>query len=140
MRRLLILGAGTAGTMVANKLRPLLAASEWEITIVDRSEEHHYQPGYLFVPFGTYRPEEIVKPRRPLIARGVEQRTGEIDRVDTEARLVHLVDGTVAALRPARHRHRHPPDAGGDPGARRAGGEGARRPQLLHPRGRGRPA
>jgi sulfide:quinone oxidoreductase len=95
MRRLLILGAGTAGTMVANKLRPLLAASEWAITIVDRSEEHHYQPGYLFVPFGTYRPEEIVKPRRPLIARGIEQRTGEIDRVDTQARLVHLVDGTT---------------------------------------------
>jgi sulfide:quinone oxidoreductase len=95
MRRLLILGAGTAGTMVANKLRPMLAPSEWTITIVDRSEEHHYQPGYLFVPFGTYRPEEIVRPRRPLITRGVEQRTGEIDRVDTEARLVHLVDGTT---------------------------------------------
>jgi sulfide:quinone oxidoreductase len=94
MRRLLVLGAGTAGTMVVNKLRPLLAPDEWDITIVDRSEEHHYQPGYLFVPFGTYRPEEIVKPRRGLITRGVRQLTGSIDRVDPDANLVHLEDGT----------------------------------------------
>jgi sulfide:quinone oxidoreductase len=94
MRDLLVLGAGTAGTMVVNKLRPRLPASEWRLTIVDRSEEHHYQPGYLFVPFGTYRPEEIVKPRQRLITRGVTQVTGEIDRVDTDAKIVVLADGT----------------------------------------------
>jgi sulfide:quinone oxidoreductase len=94
MRRLLVLGAGTAGTMVVNKLRPRLPSEEWEITIVDRSEEHHYQPGYLFVPFGTYRPEEIVKPRRRLITDGVRQITAGIDRVDTDANVVHLEDGT----------------------------------------------
>jgi sulfide:quinone oxidoreductase len=94
MRDLLVLGAGTAGTMVVNKLRPRLPASEWRITIVDQSEEHHYQPGYLFVPFGTYRPDEIVKPRQRLITRGVEQVTGEIDRVDTDAKVVVLMDGT----------------------------------------------
>jgi sulfide:quinone oxidoreductase len=94
MRHLLVLGAGTAGTMVVNKLRPLLPADEWEITIVDQSEEHHYQPGYLFVPFGTYRPEEIVKPRVRLITSGVRQLTGVIERVDTEANVVHLDDGT----------------------------------------------
>jgi sulfide:quinone oxidoreductase len=94
MRRLLVLGAGTAGTMVVNKLRSRLPAGEWDITIVDRSEEHHYQPGYLFVPFGTYRPEEIVKPRRRLITDGVRQITGGIDRIDTDANVVHLEDGT----------------------------------------------
>jgi sulfide:quinone oxidoreductase len=94
MRRLLVLGAGTAGTMVVNKLRPLLSRDEWEIAIVDQSEEHHYQPGYLFVPFGTYRPEEIVKPRARLITSGVRQVTGTIERVDTDANLVRLEDGT----------------------------------------------
>jgi sulfide:quinone oxidoreductase len=94
MRDLLVLGAGTAGTMVVNKLRPRLPASEWRITIVDRSEEHHYQPGYLFVPFGTYRPEEIIKPRQRLITRGVAQVTGEIDRVEPDDRVVVLADGT----------------------------------------------
>jgi sulfide:quinone oxidoreductase len=97
MRRLLVLGAGTAGTMVVNKLRPVLSRDEWDITIVDQSEEHHYQPGYLFIPFGTYRPEEIVKPRRRLITDGVHQITGEIDRVDTDADVVHLADGSQLA-------------------------------------------
>ncbi|MEX2548675.1 MAG: FAD/NAD(P)-binding oxidoreductase [Nitriliruptoraceae bacterium] len=97
MRRLLVLGAGTAGTMVVNKLRPLLPIDEWEITVVDQSEEHHYQPGYLFIPFGWYRPDEIVKPRRRLINRGVRQLTAEVDHVDTDAHTVHLADGDVLA-------------------------------------------
>jgi sulfide:quinone oxidoreductase len=94
MRRLLVLGAGTAGTMVVNRLRPLLAEDEWDITIVDQSEEHHYQPGYLFIPFGGYRPDQVVKQRRGLITRGVTQHTAEIDRVDTAEHVVLLADGT----------------------------------------------
>ena len=50
MKRLLVLGAGTAGTMVVNKLRPRLDPDEWEIVVVDQDTEHHYQPGYLFIP------------------------------------------------------------------------------------------
>ena len=97
MRRLLVLGAGTAGTMTVNRLRPRLPVDEWDITIVDQSEQHHYQPGYLFIPFGTYRPEEIVKPREQLIARGVQQITGVVDEVVTDEHLVRLADGTELA-------------------------------------------
>ncbi len=93
MRRLLVLGAGTAGTMVVNKLRPRLAEDEWEITIVDQDEVHHYQPGYLFVPFGDYRPEEVTKPRRRLLPDGVRLVIDEIDRVDAEAKVVRLAGG-----------------------------------------------
>jgi sulfide:quinone oxidoreductase len=95
MRQLLVLGAGTAGTMVVNKLRTRLSVDEWNLTIVDQSDTHHYQPGYLFVPFGTYRPEEIVKPRKPLISRGVTQVTGVVDEVIAEQRIVRLADGTA---------------------------------------------
>ena len=94
MRHLVVLGAGTAGTMAVNKLRPRLHAAEWDITIVDRSEEHHYQPGYLFVPFGTYRPEEIVKPRARLIGPGIRQVTADIDEVMPDENLVRLGDGS----------------------------------------------
>ena len=62
MKRLLILGGGTAGTIMANKLAPVLDSSEWQITVVDKSKEHHYQPGYLFIPFGIYAPRDVVKP------------------------------------------------------------------------------
>ena len=70
MRHLLILGGGTAGTMMANKLAPVLDEQEWQITLVDGSEQHYYQSGFLFVPFGTYRLRDIVKPRRQYLPSG----------------------------------------------------------------------
>lgn len=94
MKRLLVLGAGTAGTMVANKLRPLLNA-DWSITLVDQEREHHYQPGYLFIPFGTYRPEEVIKPKDRFIPQSVNLTMGEIDRVEPESNRVLLTDGTI---------------------------------------------
>ena len=95
MKRLLVLGGGTAGTMVVNKLRPRLARDEWQITVVDQRDVHYYQPGYLFIPFGAYRPDEVVKPTKRFIPEGVDLVHGEIDRVDAEAGNVLLVDGTV---------------------------------------------
>ena len=95
MKRLLVLGAGTAGTMVVNKLRPRLPLDEWEVTIVDPSTQHHYQPGYLFVPFGHYEPDEIVKPTDRFIPDGVELITANVSRLDPDANEVVLTDGAV---------------------------------------------
>ncbi len=94
MKRLLVLGAGTAGTMAVNKLRPRLPESEWEITVVDQSETHYYQPGYLFIPFGSYTPEEVVKPTKKFIPDGVNLISGEIDKVLPDENAVLLADGT----------------------------------------------
>ena len=90
--KLLILGAGTAGTIAANKLRKRLDHT-WEITVVDASREHHYQPGYLFIPFGTYDADDVVKPNAPLLADGIDLVLGEIDLVDTDDDAVLLADG-----------------------------------------------
>ena len=94
MKRLLVLGAGTAGTMAVNKLRRKLDRDEWNITVVDSTPEHYYQPGYLFIPFGTYQPDEVVKPKASLIADDIDLIIGEIDLVDTADDTVVLVDGT----------------------------------------------
>jgi sulfide:quinone oxidoreductase len=94
MKQLLILGAGTAGTMAANKLRPRLATDEWAITIVDSKPEHVYQPGYLFIPFGTYEPADIVKPEAQLLAAGVDLVMGEADIVKPAESVVVLSDGS----------------------------------------------
>lgn len=77
---------------MANKLRARLPDA-WSITIVDRDDDHVYQPGLLFVPFGLYRPETLVRPRSEFIPRGVEFRIGEIDRVDAEAKRVTFAEG-----------------------------------------------
>ena len=94
-KRLVVLGAGTAGTMVVNKLRKVLSADEWSIVVVDKDDVHDYQPGYLFIPFGTNTPEQVRKRKRPFIHHGITVVMGEIDRVDAEAKHVHLADGTV---------------------------------------------
>lgn len=92
MKRIVILGAGTGGTLMANKLARTLPAG-WQVTVVDRDEVHLYQPGLLFVPFGTYRPEEIVKRRAPTLHRSVELRLGELDRVAPDEKKVVLAGG-----------------------------------------------
>ncbi len=97
MKRLLVLGAGTAGTIAVNKLRSRLPESEWAITVVDHSAEHHYQPGYLLLPFGTYTPEQLTKPSREFIPEGVALVIAGIDRVDAEASTVLLDDGRQLA-------------------------------------------
>jgi sulfide:quinone oxidoreductase len=93
MKRLLVLGAGTAGTMVVNKLRRRLDKADWQIAVVDQTDRHFYQPGFLFVPFGVYSPDEIVKPRQRFIPDGVDLVYGEVDRVEPDANEVLLSDG-----------------------------------------------
>jgi sulfide:quinone oxidoreductase len=93
MRRLVVLGGGTAGTMVANRLRRRLDRRHWKITVLDQDDVHAYQPGFLFIPFGGYRPEEIVKPRQRYLTGGVDLVLGEIDRVDPALNTVALTNG-----------------------------------------------
>src|SRR6478735_6194615 len=82
MRTLVVLGAGTAGTMVVNKLRHRLPTSEWRITVVDKDDLHDYQPGYLFLPFGLIEPEQVRRTRHGLITEGVELVLGDVDTYD----------------------------------------------------------
>jgi sulfide:quinone oxidoreductase len=97
MRTLLVLGAGTAGTMTANRLRHRLDPAEWTVVVVDQNDEHHYQPGYLFIPFGGYTHDEVVRSRHRFLGDGIDLVLGEIDRVDAEAQTVTLVGGRELA-------------------------------------------
>ncbi|HEX5694969.1 MAG TPA: FAD/NAD(P)-binding oxidoreductase [Acidimicrobiia bacterium] len=94
MNRLLVLGAGTAGTMVVNKLRPLLPREQWAITVVDQDSAHHYQPGYLFVPFDPARAGDVVKPRRKFLTGDVDLILGQIDQILPDDNVVRLSDGS----------------------------------------------
>lgn len=93
MKKLLILGAGTAGTMAANRLSRLLDASEWQITIVDQHETHYYQPGYLFIPFGVYGKNDVIKPKRDFMPNGVHLVMSAIEAIEAEQNRVRLANG-----------------------------------------------
>ncbi len=93
MKRLLILGAGTAGTMMANHLRKKVDLTEWRITVIDQYPKHYYQPGFLFLPFGLYSEKDVVKPKRKFIPGGVEYVEAQVERIDAEANQVALSSG-----------------------------------------------
>jgi len=95
MKKLLILGAGTAGTIMANKLRKDLARDEWSITIVDQNKTHYYQPGFLFIPFGYYKEKDVVKPKSSFIPIGVNLIYAQIEKVDGDGNRVFLSNGEV---------------------------------------------
>jgi sulfide:quinone oxidoreductase len=94
MKNLVILGAGTAGTMMANHLHHKLKKPDWQITIVDERDEHHYQPGYLFLPFDIYAPEDIIKPIEEFIPKEVKLFKQKIGRIIPAVDIILLDDET----------------------------------------------
>ncbi len=93
MKHIVILGAGTAGTMMANHLNHQLKHPEWEITIIDEREQHHYQPGYLFLPFDIYAPEDIIKTIEEFIPKDVKLVKNKINRILPAANKIELTGG-----------------------------------------------
>jgi len=93
MKELLILGAGTAGTIMANKLRRRLPGDTWRVRVVDEAAEHFYQPGFLLLPFGLYTARDVVRPKRRFLPRGVEFVQAAVDRIEPERNRVRLASG-----------------------------------------------
>ena len=93
-KQIVVLGGGTGGTIIANRLRRRFGLDEAEIHVVDRDDRHVYQPGLLFVPFGLAEPEEIVRARHHQLRGGVIFHENEIESVSTDHDRVSLDDGT----------------------------------------------
>jgi len=94
MKNLVILGAGTGGTMVANRMSRALP-SGWSITVVDPAEKHLYQPGLLFLPFGARDEAKLEKPRQETISPRVLWIRDGVERVETGEKKVVLHGGTI---------------------------------------------
>jgi sulfide:quinone oxidoreductase len=90
MKNLVILGAGTGGTMMANHLVKKLPKKEWKITIVDQHETHYYQPGFLFLPFDIYTPDQVKKKGGKFIPEGVDYIQKKIELIQPEENSVKL--------------------------------------------------
>jgi sulfide:quinone oxidoreductase len=58
--------------MMANHLRRRLPASEWCMTVVDRSDKHLYQPEFFFLPFDKYNESGISRQTRYFMHRDAE--------------------------------------------------------------------
>ena len=88
MKKALILGSGAGGTMCAANLKKKLNSKQWEISIIDNDEVHHYQPGWLFIPFSVYSAQDCQKPKREFIPEGVNYILDEVVALDIDNRKV----------------------------------------------------
>ncbi len=96
MKTLLILGAGTGGTIVANKMARRLDAREWQVVAVDRDQRHLYQPGLLFIPFGIYKPADVIKPKRQFLSNKVKVIFDTIETIEPNRNRVKVTGQTDA--------------------------------------------
>ncbi|UTW61426.1 NAD(P)/FAD-dependent oxidoreductase [bacterium SCSIO 12741] len=93
MKQLLILGAGTSGTMMSNHLRKTLPKKDWQITVVDHQENHYYQPGFLFLPFDIYKTSQLKKSIKKFIPKGVNLIQEKVELIDKDQDQVSLKNG-----------------------------------------------
>jgi len=93
MKNLVILGAGTSGTMMANHLVSKLSKDDWKITIIDQYKTHYYQPGFLFLPFDIYTTKQVKKKGKKFIPKGVRYVQEKIELIKSEKNEVHLEHG-----------------------------------------------
>ena len=98
--RILVLGGGAVGAMVANKLardlRRDVARGEVSITVLDKSRRAVNQAGFTFLPFGYYSEEDLTRPRRLVLSPRVRALLGpewEVSRVDLAEREVETAGG-----------------------------------------------
>ena len=90
MKKIVILGGGAGGTMLANKLAKTVQNDELTIKVIDHSEIHYYQPGFLFIPFGIYSKNMVVKPRRDYIPGSVEFILAKADIIEPDKNRIIL--------------------------------------------------
>ncbi len=97
MKRVVILGGGVGGTIVANllgrKLKKQIDGGQASVTVVDSSGQHVYQPGFMYIAFGHERASKLSRPERGLLDSRIKLVTAEVVRVDEATNTVELATG-----------------------------------------------
>ncbi|MBL6945960.1 MAG: NAD(P)/FAD-dependent oxidoreductase [Rhodospirillales bacterium] len=100
-KRILIVGGGLAGTIVANGLcRQLgeeLRTGSVGITMLGTSDKHMYQPGLLYLPFGRFRESELFRDQRKVLDRRVPYFIDPATNIDVEKNEVTTEQGKTHA-------------------------------------------
>jgi sulfide:quinone oxidoreductase len=89
--RIVIAGSGLGGLAVANRLSRMLDGAS--ITIVDRKEEHNYQPGYTLVATGVWPVEKVRDRNADFQPAGVEWVKDMVSGFDPVANVVITAGG-----------------------------------------------
>ncbi|WP_158058355.1 NAD(P)/FAD-dependent oxidoreductase [Halorussus halophilus] len=95
--RIAIVGGGTGGTVLANRLAESLSteidAGEVAVTLVTDDPNHTYKPTYLYVAFGEREVADAKRPLSELLDDRVELRIDRVVDIDTDEKRLHCQDG-----------------------------------------------
>jgi len=88
LQRILIVGGGVGGTIVANILARTLHPYEAEITLIESTGKHVYMPMWLYMPFNQIEAEsdQVVRPEQDLLNKHVHHVRGYVRSIDTKNR------------------------------------------------------
>ena len=99
--RVVIVGGGTGGTVLANdlaeRLEPELDAGEVEVTLINDGPDHVYKPVWLYVPFGRREPADGRRALDALVDDAVDLRIDRVSAIDTDSRRLRF-DGDGASM------------------------------------------
>jgi len=93
-----IVGAGTGGTVLANdladRLEPELDAGDVRVTLINDDPEHVYKPVWLYVPFGQRELDDGRRPLDDLVDDAIDLRIDRVSDIDTEAQQLESMEGS----------------------------------------------
>ncbi|EJM89045.1 MULTISPECIES: NAD(P)/FAD-dependent oxidoreductase [unclassified Pseudomonas] len=98
-KRIVIVGGGVGGTMLANqlvnKLYPEILRGEVLITLLSNSPDHYYKPAFMYVAFNLFFQEELKRPERSLLRPEITFNVEEVTRFDFPGQRLKTRSGKV---------------------------------------------
>ena len=91
-KQILIVGGGAGGIATATSL--LKRDRSLDITIIEPSDDHYYQPGWTMVGAGIFSKEDTRRDTLSVWPSGVTRIKGEVEKFEPAKNLVKLSDGS----------------------------------------------
>lgn len=95
-KRIVILGAGIGGVIVATELAKALG-SQHEIIIVDQEEYYHFSPSFVWMIVGKRELPQISVPIKKIERRGIRFMQGRVEQIDVVNKVVRVSGVEVVA-------------------------------------------
>jgi len=96
-KEIVIVGGGLGGTIVGNGLARQLARqlrnNEASITILGTTDQHMYQPGLLYVPFGRIREQDLFRDQRKILDSKIHFHVDPVKKIDAKKNQVSTESG-----------------------------------------------
>jgi sulfide:quinone oxidoreductase len=97
--KILIVGGGMGGTILANnlarRLAPELRAGKVQVSMLSASDKHMYQPGLLYLCLGRMTPDELYRDQASLLEPGIEFKVDPVETFELDQNRVKTKSGAT---------------------------------------------